>query len=237
MGELSVKGIARKYLHRTRGVPFSLKDIRHIDTTAPASLRLRLESNAREEHSFDWKEDCSTGSFGGNAKFEQIWTHIIVRINLDFDASIPRATRNSLMTTWKDTIQKFWSLKWGCSADGEATCRLTFEVQWISDSPHHTVAVTPCATGAVCRENAGRWFNNTPGNTAAHEIGHLLGLKDEYTPSNPRECPIRSPVNTGTVMDQNVECFPNRLMKRFADNIGSQIAAISEYAHNPATCT
>jgi hypothetical protein len=200
-----------------------------------------LESNAREEHSFDWKETCSTtgGGFGGTAKFEQIWTHVVVRIRLNFDATISTKTRNSLMTTWKDAIQRFWSLKWGCTADREATCRLTFEVQWISGPSfvHHTVAVTPCATGAVCRENAGRWFDITSGNTAAHEFGHLLGFKDEYTPTDPRECPIRSPVNTGTVMDQNVECFPNRLMKRFADNIGSQITAISEYTHNPMTCT
>jgi hypothetical protein len=234
MPDLSVKGIARKYL--TRSPPFSLKDIFGI-TTAYGSLRPRLESWAREEHSFHWEEDCSTGKFVGDAKFEQIWTHIVVRINLNFDATIQTTTRNSLMTTWRDTIQKFWSLKWGCTADGEATCRLTFEVQWISDFPHHTVAITPCATGTTCRENSGRWFDNTTGNTAAHEFGHLLGLKDEYTPLIPTECPVRSPVNTGTVMDGNVECFPDRLMTHFADNIGSEIAAISEYTHNAATCT
>lgn len=72
---------------------------------------------------------------------------------------------------------------------------------------------------------------------AAHEFGHLLGLKDEYTPSDPAECSIRNAVNTGTVMDRNAACFPARLMTRFAGNIGWKIVAISEYIHNPATAT
>jgi hypothetical protein len=234
MPDLSVKGIARKYRQRT--APFLLKEVFGI--ASGGALRPILESLARESHSFCWEENCSTRKFGGDAEFDQIWTHIVVTINLNFDANIPVATRNNLMTTWRDTIQRFWSLKWGCSAAGEATCRLTFEVQWTSNNPQHTVTVDQCFGGpAMCRENAARWFDITTGNTAAHEFGHLLGLKDEYTPIDPTECPIRNTVNTGTVMDGNVECFPDRLMTRFADNIGSRIVAIPEYAHNPAMCT
>jgi hypothetical protein len=200
---------ARKYRQRT--APFLLKEVFGI--TNGGAVRPTLESLARETHSFQWEEDCLTQKFGGTAKFDQIWTHIVVTIGLNFDANIPVATRTNLMTTWSNTIQRFWSLKCGCSAPGEATCRLTFEVQWTSNNPQHTVAVDQCLLPPpLCREHAGRWFDTTTGNTAAHEFGHLLGLKDEYTPTSPTECPIRNPVNTGTVMDQNVACFPARLM-------------------------
>lgn len=235
MPDLSVKGIARRY--GGRAAPFLLREVFGIPSEG-AVLRPILESMAREEYSFDYIENCGTRNYGGTAKFTQIWTHIVVRINLNFDTAIPNTTRNTQMTTWRDTIQRFWSLKWGCSNSGEATCRLTFEVQWTSDSSHHTVRVTPCIAGSSCRENSGRWFDNTMGSTAAHEFGHLLGLKDEYNPTwDPTECPNRNPVDTGTIMDSNVQCFPARLMTRFADNIESQIVAIPEWTHNPALCT
>ncbi len=53
---------------------------------------------------------------------------------------------------------------------------------------------------------------------AAHEYGHMHGLVDEYTDIN---CPSRSPVNTGTVMDNNSNNVPARMMIRFANNIGA----------------
>jgi hypothetical protein len=235
MPDLSVKGIARVY--RQRSAPFLLKEVFGIGS-AGAALRPILESIARRERHFHWEEDCETREFGGDARFDQIWTHIVVRINLLFHPNIPVATRNNLMTTWRNTIQQFWSLKWGCSAPGEAVCRLTFEVQWTDNNPQHTIAVNRCFGGPIlCRENAAHWFDITTGNTAAHEFGHLLGNPDEYAPLDPNECPIRNPVNTGTVMDDNTECFPDRLMTRFADYIDSQIVAIAEYTHDPVMCT
>lgn len=237
MPDLSLKGISRKYLSRTP--PLSLKDVLGVTGSGlTVNVRPRFESITREEHSFKWQEDCGTQIFGGTAAFLQVWTHIVVRINLNFDPAILVATQNNLMTTWKTAIQNAWSFKWGCTSMGESTCRLTFEVQWTSINPHHTVAVTVCTPGMLCRANAGRWFNNTTGATAAHEFGHLLGLKDEYQPTNPMECPIRNPVNTGTIMHVNTStCFPMRLMNVFANNIISQIVPIPEYVYNPAICT
>jgi len=46
------------------------------------------------------------------------------------------------------------------------------------------------------------WDTNDSGDVASHEFGHMLGLVDEYPDPN---CPNRSPVNTGTVMDDNTE--------------------------------
>ena len=237
---LSVKGIARKYL--TRFAPFSIRDLLSIANSCPSvSIRTRLESIARGLIVFDFEEHCNDNKFGGTARYLQIWTHIIVRIRLLWDQNIPVATQNNLMNTWGNAIQTVWSNKWGGGHTGESTCKLTFEVQWTDNHPHHRLDVFICPPPPhpfICRANSGRLFENSSGNTAAHEFGHLLGKKDEYTPLDPDECPNRNPVNTGTIMDDpSSRCFPERLMIQFANSIGSQIVPIPEYSHNPTQCT
>ena len=48
----------------------------------------------------------------------------------------------------------------------------------------------------------------------------MHGNHDEYPDA---ACPSRSPVSTGTVMDNNSDTVPERLMQRLADNVGSNI--------------
>jgi hypothetical protein len=42
------------------------------------------------------------------------------------------------------------------------------------------------------------WDTMDTGGVASHEFGHMLGHSDEYGNAN---CPRRSPVDPGTVMD------------------------------------
>jgi hypothetical protein len=215
---LSVRGVARRYRNRTGDLtvrstfgtlpwPFSTGDI--------PSLRTRLESLARREFSFSQSE-CI---FRWTAAFQQTWSHVRVRIVLNPDAGIPAATMNMLRDTWRDGIEQTWSDRWGVGRTGEIICPLTFEVQWVTTNPHHTVRVRqgPAAT------NMTTWDTQDGGGTAAHEFGHMLGNVDEYTDSR---CPNRSPVNTGTVMDDNSNNVPRRLMGRFATNVGSSVVRI-----------
>jgi M6 family metalloprotease-like protein len=67
------------------------------------------------------------------------------------------------------------------------------------------------------------WDTADTGNVAAHEFGHMLGLPDEYIDT---DCPARNPVNTGTVMDNNSNNVPNRMMQRIANNIGTNVVPI-----------
>jgi bacillopeptidase F (M6 metalloprotease family) len=60
------------------------------------------------------------------------------------------------------------------------------------------------------------WDTSDSGDVASHEFGHMLGHPDEYSTS---ACPNRSPVNTGTVMDDNTEVV-QRLCTPFCDRHG-----------------
>lgn len=215
MNDLSLKGVARRYGGITS--PFSVvKDIFGVSSiTGSVSLRSKLESMAREEHSFSMSE-CI---FGWTAAFEQTWTHIRIRIILDPDAGITAATINALRTTWQNGIVNTWSDRWGCGHPGELTCPLTFEVLWVTTNQHHTVRVRQGPAGT----NMTTWDTTDSGQVAAHEYGHMHGLIDEYVDGR---CPDRSPVNTGTVMDNNSNTVPSRLMTHFGDNLNSNIVAI-----------
>ncbi|MDD4906670.1 MAG: hypothetical protein PHD39_11000 [Methylobacter tundripaludum] len=86
----------------------------------------------------------------------------------------------------------------------------------MTSNPHHIVRVQ---TGPA-RSNMTLWDTMDTGNVAAHEFGHMHGNPDEYTDA---ACPGRNPVNTGTVMDNNSNNLPQRLMQRLADNVGSNV--------------
>lgn len=215
MNDLSLKGVARRYGGITGG--FSVvQDVFGVSSiTGSRSLRSKLESMARQGHSFSVSE-CI---YGWTAAFEQTWTHIRIRIRLNPDAGISNAAMNTLRTTWRNGIENTWSHRWGCGRSGELTCRLSFEVQWVTTNQHHTVRVRP----GPARSNMTTWDTNDTGGVAAHEYGHMHGLVDEYVDGN---CPGRSPVNTGTVMDNNSNNVPARMMTRFANNIGSNVVSI-----------
>jgi len=214
MADLSLKGVARRYGGVTGG--FSVKTALFGGSiTGTQSLRSKLESMAREEHSFSMSE-CI---FGWQAAFEQTWTHIRIRIRLNPDAGVSAATMNTLRTTWRNGIVNTWSERWGCGRSGEVTCKLTFDVQWVNTNQHHTVRVRPGPAGT----NMTTWDTMDTGAVAAHEYGHMHGLVDEYVDGR---CPGRSPVSTGTVMDNNSNNVPARMMTRFANNIGSNVVTI-----------
>ncbi len=112
----------------------------------------------------------------------------------------------TLRTRWATGIVNKWSGHFICTGPyGNST--ITAAVQFVTTNPHHTVRVRV----GPGQSNMTLWDTTDSGDVAAHEFGHMLGNQDEYSDI---ACPNRSPVNTGTVMDNNVGPAEQRHVNR-----------------------
>ncbi len=166
------------------------------------------------EQGFDVRE-CS---YGWRAAYHQSDTHVSIRIQLVPDTGITTATMDALRTTWRDGIIGKWTDRFDCAApDGEHRS-ITFDVAWVNSGAHHVVRVQP----GPARSNMTTWDTGDDGDVASHEFGHMLGHPDEYADS---ACPTRSPVGTGTVMDDNSETVLRHYNRIAAFHCGHRPAA------------
>lgn len=151
--------------------------------------------------------------YGWTAAFDQRGTIVTVRIRLQPDAGIPAATMNTLRNTWRTGIEDRWSNRFGCcnSPGCVGKCLLRFRVEWVTANWHHSVRVRV----GPGQTNMTLWDTLDTGAVAAHEFGHMLGHPDEYSSTT---CPDRSPVNTGTVMDNNTNVV-QRLVRPFCERL------------------
>jgi hypothetical protein len=210
-----------------------------LAVAAAAKSRGRAVSVHEEYRSGDWRiteiADYRTGAlgptyevsfsvseciYGWTAAYDQRGTTITVRIRLVPDSGISAATMTTLRTRWKNGIESKWSNRFGCctSPGCAGKCRLTFRVEWVDRDEHHRVRVRP----GPAQTNMTTWDTSDSGDVASHEFGHMLGHPDEYPSSL---CPTRSPVSTGTVMDDNTEVV-RRLCQPFCDRLGQPIYTV-----------
>lgn len=213
--ELSLKGIARQ--HCGLNGDFSvLDDVFGSKIPGTRSMLAELKSKSSKEWSYT---NSGTGCGGVKAKYKQTWTHVSVRIELKEKSGVTAADLNTLKPFWRDGIEDGWNNNhdWGCARSGELACRIKFEVEWVTKNQHFKIKVHVGPT----RSNSRNWDTEDDAWTAAHEFGHLLGYPDEYDES---ECSL---VNTGSIMDtRGSYLIPQRLMTRFAANIGSNVVAL-----------
>ena len=207
---VSLRGSARRFENKTGGL--SVRNVFFGGGGGSRRLHERLEKSARHEISFDVAE-CI---YGWTARYEQTWSHIRIRIQLNPDPGISAETMATLRETWATAIRNRWSNRFAIGRPGESSCMLTFDVDWVASNPHHVVQVRV----GPGRSNMTLWDTMDTGDVAAHEFGHMHGNPDEYIDA---ACPLRNPVNNGTVMDNNSDTVPQRLMERLAANVGSSI--------------
>ena len=152
--------------------------------------------------------------YGWTAAYAQRGTGITIRIRLDPDDDVTAQEMANLRTVWKNSIESKWSGRFGCCNGSNCSCQcaLQFRVEWVTSNEHHRVRVRR----GPARSNMTTWDTSDSGDVASHEFGHMLGHPDEYSDS---ACPGRSPVNTGTVMDDNTEVV-ERLCEAFCDRLG-----------------
>jgi hypothetical protein len=239
MGDLSVRGVYRRYIVEPAitffgtsdptivGDPKSFLVRKNVMGGSPGSLRSVLEPLARKEVGpANWHQDVCD-KIVGSLWFTQTWTHVDVRIMLDPDPDITPSVLSSVQNTWKAGIEGTWNnpahtvggtpQQWKCAKAGEVPCRVSFQVHWVISNPNHVVKVH---TGSG-QSNETNMYTTDPGNIAAHEFGHMLGLPDEYVDNT--NCPGRSPTGTGTIMDSNSNVIPQRLVQWIPDAIGSSL--------------
>src|SRR4051812_3029216 len=161
---LSVKGIARKYKSGAIAL-FSIKRtiFGGLPLSERASLRMQLESLARQEIMFPYSTGCIDS---GTAAVQQTWSQIFVRIQLVPGGGVSEATLASLRTTWENGIRSTWSNRWAIGRSGESRCPLHFEVSWETGHPPHHVVNVLQGPG---RANQRTWYTTDGGNVAAHE--------------------------------------------------------------------
>lgn len=115
----------------------------------------------------------------GDAKFE--WPETFKEY--EFDAAVYANKRKA----WIDDSNKRWSKVFkvrrkGCAADPKSGCctyevHVEFEMDKVEAYDNHTLCLAP----GNLRSNAGLLFyGETRVAMAAHEVGHLVGLPDEY---------------------------------------------------------
>jgi hypothetical protein len=239
MCDLSVRGVYRRHMVEPAITFFGTTDPMIVgDPTTflvrenvmggfSGSLRSVLEPLAREEVGpASWYQNVCDNIVGG-IRFTRTWTHVDVRIMLDTDSGITPSVLGSVQGVWKAGIEGTWNnpartvggtpQQWKCARPGEVPCRVSFRVHWVTSDPHHVVKVHTGSGGT----NETNWYTTDPGNVAAHEFGHMLGLPDEYV--DDAKCPGRSPVGTGTIMANNSNFIPQRLVQWVPDAIGSSL--------------
>lgn len=141
--------------------------------------------------------------------------HITVRIKLDPDDDVTDAEVQNALAIWESAIENAWSNQYTIVQDGDdCNCdgyTVNVNVQFVDDN-EHTVVKVERGPG---RANRGRWFHDSTGGTAAHEVGHMLGYVDEY--SDP-DCPDRTVTNDGSIMQSSqTGSVMSRHYQRFAD--------------------
>ncbi|MGL4176981.1 MAG: hypothetical protein ACRCSN_12980, partial [Dermatophilaceae bacterium] len=151
--------------------------------------------------------------YGSAVAFHQADTHVTLRIQLNADAGITESTMAILRDRWRNGIVGKWSDRFDCVGHNGTHKRLTFDVHWVTENAHQVVRVRQ----GPARSNVTTWDTDDSGEVASHEFGHMIGHPDEYADA---ACPARSPVSTGSVMDDNTETFQRHYDGLAAFNCG-----------------
>jgi len=102
---------------------------------------------------------------------------VALKVKLVPDSGVSATDVTSVQSRASAAFTRIFDNKFNLTdtADGQVYALRT-AVQFVERSEHHSIALHAGSN----RSDAGNWSVGRPDETFAHELGHLLGLKDEY---------------------------------------------------------
>lgn len=132
------------------------------------------------------KADAKTFLLQDNGNYD-----MEVKIVFDFKSLADQAQAQILLDLWQQGINQIWQKNF-CNLNFKADLAVMSPDLSCADYPdYHCIKVVPAkrtshgniaevAMASTASNASGQWTISTTGLEAAHEVGHLLGLKDEY---------------------------------------------------------
>lgn len=162
----------------------------------------------------------SDGPYGWDVSYD-IWTvgkTVFVRLRINVVAGVGVTTRqlSRLKKIWEKAQEK-WSGKYKLVDSSDTTNQYTVRimVQFVQTDVDQTVTVQP----GPARSNMTTWDTKDDKHAASHEIGHMLGNKDEY--ADPA-VPSRTVTNSTSVMNTNTGKVKKAHYQSFATWLSSK---------------
>jgi hypothetical protein len=161
-----------------------------------AEAHTRAESGSHRYDEAHYESGVMTRMVG-TRNYELVRTanavRIVVRIRLSEDpANTRREITDAGVARWERSIAELWNGKFRLRSGGTSLDLVFVPVFVFYDQhAHHNVSVS--ASG---RSDESHWHADDPGQTAAHEFGHMLGNPDEYhLPGATSEIPATMPLD------------------------------------------
>lgn len=156
------------------------REAAHGEAAQPEGRELLSARAASAGKTYHVNRSYRDGPFAGTAKYDVRVTAKDITITVGVRLTPKRGVTRGQVKHVKQVSQEIFKQKYdGHFRVTEIPYRprpLRMRVRFSHPNPHHNVALHKGAG----RDNAANWYVKSPSIVRAHEIGHLLGLKDEY---------------------------------------------------------
>lgn len=166
------------------------------------------------------------GPYGGTAKYDVRVTGKTVTISVGIKLKPTRGVTAAQVKQVKSASQAIFKKKYNrrfkVTEIPYKPRPLLMQLRFSSANAHHDVSLHKGGG----RDNAANWYVKGDNTTRAHEIGHLLGLKDEYSdPASPKRKVYTDNSLMGNYYNEGIKTAT--LKKRHGNVFASDISAAS----------
>lgn len=126
-------------------------------------------------------EQVSDGPYGWTAAYtvqslSDGSMRVLIKVKVEKDADVTSKQAKKVKTQTQAAFRKFWDRKFQLTGADQKSHPLDVQLQWVDSGQHLTVALH----SGEGRDDLSNWYVDSNSNDRAHELGHQLGMKDEY---------------------------------------------------------